>query len=154
MADFVSNGWSIFIAVSTMVSIVLCFLLAWLVSRAKSPAPVNGVVESTGHVWDEDLRELNNPLPRWWLYLFYITCLFSVVYLALYPGLGSFSGSLKWTSANQYQLEVDKVNEVAEPLFAGYLAQDIAEVATNPEAHAMGERLYLTYCSQCHGSDA
>lgn len=154
MADFISSGWSVFIAVSTMVSVVLCFLLAWLVSRAKTPESINGVVESTGHVWDEDLRELNNPLPRWWLYLFYLTCLFSVVYLVLYPGLGAFEGSLKWTSANQYQLEVDQVNEVAEPLFAGYLAQEIAEVATNPDAHAMGERLYLTYCSQCHGSDA
>ena len=154
MADFFSSGWSVFVAVSTMVSVILCLLLAWLVSRAKTPKSVDGVVESTGHVWDEDLQELNNPLPRWWLYLFYITCVFSVAYLVLYPGLGAFSGSLKWTSANQYQLEVDRVNAVAEPLFADYLAQEITDVAANPDALAMGERLYLTYCSQCHGSDA
>ena len=154
MADFVSSFWSHYISVITIVSIIACFLVAWLTSRAKLPPPVNGVVKSTGHVWDGDLQELNNPLPRWWLYLFYITCVFSAGYLILYPGLGSFAGTLDWTSDGQYEQEVAKVDEVTAPLFAGYLAQDIAEVAKNPEAQAMGERLFLTYCSQCHGSDA
>lgn len=154
MADFVSGGWSTFITVSTLVSILACFLLAWQVARAKLPPTVNGEVESTGHVWDEDLRELNNPLPRWWLYLFYITCVFSLLYLVLYPGLGTFKGTLNWSSTGQYDEEVARVNAVVDPLFATYMAQEIPEVAANPEANAMGERLFLTYCSQCHGSDA
>lgn len=154
MADFDSSGWGMFVAVGTILSVIACWVLAWLVSRAKSPPTVNGQIESTGHVWDVDLQELNNPLPRWWLYLFYITCAFGVIYLVLYPGLGAFNGSLKWSSAGQYESEVAKVNEIAEPLFARYLAKDIETVAGIPEAHEMGERLYLTYCSQCHGSDA
>lgn len=154
MADFLSSGWSVYVAVGTLGSVLACWILAWLVSKAKTPPPVNGQVESTGHVWDEDLQELNNPLPRWWLYLFYITCLFAVVYLFMYPGLGTYKGSLNWSSTGQYDAEVARVNEVAEPLFAGYLSQEIEAVAAIPEAHEMGERLYLTYCSQCHGSDA
>lgn len=154
MADFISSGWSAFVAIGTMLSVIACWTVAWLVSRAKTPPTANGQVESTGHVWDGDLQELNNPLPRWWLYLFYITCAFAIMYLLLYPGLGAYSGLLKWSSTGQYENEVAAVNEVAEPLFAGYLAQDIEEVASIPEAHEMGERLYLTYCSQCHGSDA
>ncbi|NND90237.1 MAG: cytochrome-c oxidase, cbb3-type subunit III [Granulosicoccus sp.] len=154
MADFFHSGWSIFIAAGTLLSILACFIVAWLTSRAKTATSVDGVVESTGHVWDEDLQELNNPLPRWWLYLFYITCLFGVIYLFLYPGLGTFAGSLKWSSSGQYETEVATIDEVAAPLFAGYLAQEIPAVAANQEALAMGERLFLTYCSQCHGSDA
>lgn len=154
MADFVNSGWSSFVAIATVVSILACFLVAWMTSRAKTPPPVNGVVESTGHVWDEDLQELNNPLPRWWLYLFYITCVFGLVYLFMYPGLGAFGGSLKWSAIDQYEREVAQVDEVTAPLFAGYLAQEIPAVAASPDALAMGERLFLTYCSQCHGSDA
>jgi len=154
MADFLSGFWSHYVTIITIVSIVACFLLAFFTSRAKLPAPVNGEVETTGHVWDEDLAELNNPLPRWWLYLFYITCIFSAGYLVLYPGLGAFDGSLSWSSAGQYEEEMAKMDEVTQPLFAEYLAQEIPAVAANPDAVAMGERLFLTYCSQCHGSDA
>lgn len=154
MADFVHGGWALFVAFGTIISIVLCYWLAWKVSTATTDDPVNGEVGTTGHVWDEDLQELNNPLPRWWLYLFFITCIFGMVYILLYPGLGDFKGSLKWSSAGQYEEEVARIDAVAEPLFAGYLAQDIEAVAAIPEAHEMGERLYLNYCSQCHGSDA
>lgn len=154
MADFVNSGWALFVALATIISIVLCYCLAWKVSQGKVDAPVDGKVGTTGHVWDEDLQELNNPLPRWWLYLFFITCIFSMAYVIMYPGLGDFPGSLKWSSAGQYEEEVARVDAVAEPLFAGYLAQDMEEVAANADAHEMGERLFLNYCSQCHGSDA
>lgn len=154
MADFVNGGWALFVALGTIISIVLCYLLAWQVSRAKVEDSVDGEVGTTGHVWDDDLEELNNPLPRWWLYLFFITCIFGMLYVILYPGLGDFRGSLKWSSAGQYEAEVARIDEVAKPLFEGYLAQEIPDVAGNAEAHEMGERLYLNYCSQCHGSDA
>lgn len=154
MADFVSGGWALFVALGTIISIILCYWLAWKVSRAKTGDVIDGEIGTTGHVWDDDLEELNNPLPRWWLYLFFITCIYGMAYIIMYPGLGDFQGSLKWSSASQYEEEVAKVDAVAEPLFAGYLAQDIPVVAANAEAHEMGERLYLNYCSQCHGSDA
>ncbi|MEE9322346.1 MAG: cytochrome-c oxidase, cbb3-type subunit III [Granulosicoccus sp.] len=154
MSDFLSGGWSTAITVITIVSIIACFLLAWSLASRHAPTAEDGSVDSTGHVWDEDLRELNNPLPRWWLYLFYITCVFGAVYLVLYPGLGSFKGTLAWSQVSQYEEEVAAAKAVYEPLFAQYQSQGIAEVAANPEAVAMGERLYLTYCTQCHGSDA
>ena len=154
MADFFNSGWSTFITVSTVISIIACWLLAWSLASRAAPTAADGSTQSTGHVWDEDLEELNNPLPRWWLYLFYITCIFSAGYLVLYPGLGSFEGSLKWTSTNQYDREVEQARAVYEPLFEQYLGQDITEVASNADAVDMGERLYLTYCTQCHGSDA
>ena len=154
MADFLHAGWSLYVAILTILSILACFILAWRVSRAKTTLRPDGEVDTTGHVWDSNLQELNNPLPRWWLYLFYITCVFGVLYLILYPGLGAFDGTLKWSSANQYDTEIETVNKATEPLFTEYLAKDIEEVAGIPEAVAMGERLFLTYCSQCHGSDA
>jgi cytochrome c oxidase cbb3-type subunit 3 len=97
---------------------------------------------------------MNNPLPRWWIYLFYLTIVFTVVYLVLYPGFGANKGTFGWTQVSQYEAEVAKANAAVEPLFAKYLKQDIAEVAADPQARAMGERMYLTYCVQCHGSDA
>ncbi|MFK7964846.1 MAG: cytochrome-c oxidase, cbb3-type subunit III [Burkholderiaceae bacterium] len=154
MADFFSSGWSIFIAVATIVSIIACYVLALAMSRGKVLADEDGNIQSTGHVWDENLTELNNPLPKWWLYLFYITCIFSVIYLVLYPGLGAYQGLLGWSQTGQYETEVAKVKERVAPLYAKYTGQKISDVAEIPEAVEMGQRLYLTYCIQCHGSDA
>ena len=152
MADFISPGWSYYIAIVTIVSILFCVWLA--LSMAKSRHTAGSAGTTTGHVWDGDLQEYNNPLPRWWLGLFLITCAFAFVYLLLYPGLGAFQGLLNWSQIGQYERERARVDEVIEPLFAKYLAQDVPAVAADPQARAMGERLYLTYCVQCHGSDA
>jgi cytochrome c oxidase cbb3-type subunit 3 len=151
MADFYSSGWSIFIMAVTAVSVVGCFWLTFTLSKGKAPGQQ---VDTTGHKWDETLEEYNNPLPRWWIWLFYITIVFSIVYLVLYPGFGSLRGSFGWSQVGQYEAEVAKAKATYEPLFAKYLQQDIKQVAADPQAKAMGERLYLTYCVQCHGSDA
>src|SRR5512132_508824 len=102
MSDFVSGFWSFYVAGLTIVSIVACALLLFSMSRRKIAADP----DKTGHVWDEDLDEWNNPLPRWWIWLFWITIIFSVAYVWLYPGLGTFKGSKGWTSVGQYQEEV------------------------------------------------
>ena len=109
---------------------------------------------TTGHVWDEDLRELNNPLPRWWMWLFVLTVLFAAGYLAAYPGLGSAPGSLKWTSVGQHQDEQEKARAVTAPLFASFAATPVPQLARNPQAMAVGERLFANNCATCHGSDA
>jgi cytochrome c oxidase cbb3-type subunit 3 len=109
---------------------------------------------TTGHVWDEDLRELNNPLPRWWMWLFVLTIVFAAVYLVLYPGLGSSAGSLKWSSAAQFKDEQVKARAVAAPLFAGFAATPVPELARNRQAMAVGERLFANNCAACHGADA
>ncbi len=151
MADFVAPGWSVYITVITLVSIAFCVWLTLVLARGRVPGRQ---VDTTGHKWDEDLEEYNNPLPRWWLWLFLITCAFGFGYLTLYPGLGTFPGLLGWSQKGQYEREVARVDEAVAPLFAKYMQQEIPAVAADAEARAMGERLYLTYCVQCHGSDA
>jgi cytochrome c oxidase cbb3-type subunit 3 len=153
MADFTSGFWDLYIAILTLLSIAGCAILLWSQATHKVQAgmPADG---TTGHVWDDDLTELNTPLPRWWMWLFCITIVFALSYLALYPGLGSYAGKLGWKSSGAYQAELAKAKADYGPLFAGFARQDLETVAADPQAHAIGERLFLTYCAQCHGSDA
>lgn len=152
MSDFVSGFWSYYIALITLAGVIGCAL--FLRSNRTGRQAKGEPVDTTGHVWDEDLKEWNNPLPRWWSWLFYITIIFALVYLALYPGLGSYSGAFGWSSQKQYHDEVAKAEQEYGPIFNKFLQQDLRAVAANPEARQMGQRLFLTYCSQCHGSDA
>ena len=151
MSDFTSGFWSIFIASVTILSILACGLLLWFSGKAKAMTAHDN---TTGHVWDGDLREMNNPLPRWWVWLFVITIVFALVYLALYPGLGSSAGQLGWTQINEYQKEVDKGNAAVAPLYAKFAAMSPEDMSRDPQAKAIGERLFMNNCSQCHGSDA
>ena len=150
MSDFVSTGWSVFIAAVTVLGLLACLVLLIIASRRKVMADDN----STGHVWDEDLRELNNPLPRWWMILFVLTVVFSGAYLALYPGLGSYAGGLRWSSTEQLQAEQDKAQAQLQTVYAQYEAMSAADLIKNSAAMGVGERLYLNHCAACHGSDA
>ena len=155
MSDFVSDGWAFYVAIVTLISIGACALLLYRLGRMRVKRTAAGEpVETTGHVWDGDLTEYNNPLPRWWMWLFYATIVFSLAYLVLYPGLGRFAGTLGWTSSGAYAAEVRDFDAKLAPLYAKYLAMDLKAVAADPEARAMGERLFLNNCAQCHGSDA
>ncbi len=150
MSDFVSDFWNLWVAGITLVSIIGCAVFLKAVSIKRT----SGQVDTTGHVWDGDLAEWNNPLPAWWSWLFYITVVFSLVYLVLYPGLGSFKGIWGWSSAGQWESEMKHAAETYDPIFNKFLQQDLKTVAADPEAKQMGQRLFVTYCSQCHGSDA
>ncbi len=152
MADFTSGFWTWFIIVGTVGGIVAMFLLNRWMSEPKRRAEEKA--KPTGHVWDEDLQELNNPLPRWWLNLFYLTLVFGVVYLVLYPGLGTFAGVLGWSSKGQYEREVETVEKRIAPLYEQYLREDLKALAANRDALKTGERLYVNYCTGCHGADA
>ena len=151
MADFTSSFWNWFIIIPTIGGIIACFLLIRWLSTAIKPEEQG---KEMGHVWDDDLVELNNPLPRWWLNMFYITLYFSIGYLALYPGLGTFKGFLGWTSTGQYEREIDIADAKYGPLFKKFREMPIVAVAADPEARRMGERLFVNYCATCHGSDA
>ncbi len=109
---------------------------------------------TTGHVWDEDLVELNNPLPRWWLQLFYITIVFAFIYLALFGGLGNIPGFLGWSQEGQYEAEVKAATEVQEAIFARYRQLDNEALIADAEANGTGRRLFVNSCAMCHGSDA
>ncbi len=150
MSDFFSPGWSIYIAVATILGLAGCLVLLLVTSRGQ----VSSTEQSTGHVWDGDLKELNNPMPRWWVILFIITIAFGGVYLLLYPGLGSAKGLLGWTSANAYQAEQSKVAADLGVVYAKYAATSAADLSHDPKAMAIGERLFVNNCAGCHGSDA
>jgi cytochrome c oxidase cbb3-type subunit 3 len=151
MSDFVNEFWNWYVILIVLISIIACGVFLWSQSLHK---PATGEVGTTGHVWDDDLEELNNPLPKWWSWLFYITVVFSLAYAVLYPTLGRYQGLLNWSSAGQHKAEVEKVEAEVKPLFDKFLKMDLKAVAADKEAVEIGKRLYLTYCMQCHGSDA
>lgn len=150
MSDFFSSGWSIYIAIATVVSLIACLALLFVAARRRVMAGDN----TTGHVWDEDLRELNNPLPRWWMWLFVLTVVFSGAYLVYYPGLGSLPGTSGWTSVKEYRSEQALAKAATAPLFASFAAKPASELARDPRAVAIGERLFANNCATCHGADA
>lgn len=172
-----SSFWSVWITVLSLVVIAGCFLLLRVCSKNTTGVKEG---ESMGHSFD-GIEELNNPLPKWWSYMFYITIVFGLIYLALFPGLGNYKGLLGWTSSNQsigteqgikadsaaaielaakegryvqYDQEVKHADEKYGPIFAAYLATPLEELVKNQEALKVGGRLFLQNCAQCHGSDA
>ena len=149
MSDFTSEFWSWFIIAIVGGGIIWLVYLLMGTNKAETEEGV-----PTGHVWDENLEELNNPLPRWWLWMFYITIVFSIGYLILYPGMGSFKGILGWTEVGEYEAEVAAADAEFGPIFAKFEQTPIPELAADAAAMKAGERLYVTYCAVCHGSDA
>lgn len=152
MSDFNGEFWPVYISVITIVSILACAILLWSLSTRRVAAGTAPNV--TGHVWDGDLEEYNNPLPRWWIWLFYLTIVFAIGYLALYPGLGSYPGLLKWTSRGEFEADQAEASKAYQPIYAKFAAMSIPDVARDPQAREMGQRLFLNYCAQCHASDA
>ena len=150
MSDFTSNFWPWFIGIASILSLIACFVFLVAVTRGRRPDEA----ETTGHVWDEDLRELNNPLPGWWRWLFHGTIAFAAVYLVLFPGLGFWTGTKSWSQEDQYRAEVASADATYGPIYARYESMDVLTLAQDPEARKIGKRLFLNYCTACHGSDA
>jgi len=151
MSDFTSGFWSVYVAAATIIGLAGCLLLLWVTSRKKVAARSDN---TTGHVWDEDLTEMNNPLPMWWVGLFILTIVFAAAYLAFYPGLGTYQGKLGWSQKAEYEAEVAEANKQLEPLYAQFTARKPEDLAGDAQAMAVGERLFMNNCAQCHGSDA
>ena len=150
MSDFFSSGWSIFIALATLVSLFACLVLLVFASRRKPMAGDN----STGHVFDEDLVEMNNPLPLWWVVLFVLTVVFSVVYVYVFPGLGASPGTLGWTSRGELASDQARVAASMAKVYAEYAQQPAEALSRDASAMAIGQRLFINNCATCHGSDA
>lgn len=142
------NWWVIIISVG---SILACW---WLLHWTKGVSNRSGdEAGSTGHVWDDDIRELNTPLPRWWLHLFNITIVFALIYLAIFPGLGNFGGFLGWTQIGQYEEEVAQATVAQEAVFTRFRDMEPAALMADQEAKDIGGRLFGNNCAMCHGSD-
>lgn len=146
MSDF----WSWYVIVIVVLNLAGC---AWLLLWNRKISAEEAKKETTGHSFD-GIEERNQPLPRWWLWLFWMTLLFSVIYLVLYPGLGKFDGVLGWSSTGQWQEEVALMEKKAGPIFDQYAAEPVEELVKYPEALDVGGRLFANNCATCHGSDA
>ena len=147
-----SDSWSWYIIIGTLASLAACFwLIAWTNRQRASDEELQ---ESESHVWDENIRELNNPLPMWWLWLFVLTVIWSVFYLVYYPGMGNFDGLGNWSQEQQYDEEVASAEARYGPMFAAFGSTDVVDLARDPAAISIGGSLYANYCSQCHGSTA
>ncbi len=150
-----STFWSWYITLLTLGSLVALF---WLLFATRKGERKNTTDQTMGHSFD-GIEEYDNPLPRWWFMLFLGTLIFAAGYLALYPGLGNFKGLLPgyddgWTQVAQWEREVAKADTQYGPIFAKYSAMPLEQVAQDEQALKMGGRLFATYCSICHGSDA
>ncbi|MDH3280636.1 MAG: cytochrome-c oxidase, cbb3-type subunit III [Gammaproteobacteria bacterium] len=150
MTETLGQFWNLYIIIPTVLGLLACVWLVFANSKGKSSEQD----ETMGHVWDEDLEEYNNPLPRWWLNMFYITLIFGGIYLVLYPGLGNFKGLLGWSQIGQYEDEVQAADEVYGPLYQKFAQTDLKALTQDSEAMKAGQRLFSTYCATCHGSDA
>ena len=147
-----SSFLSVAIIVFTLVNIAACWWLTSANSKRRSDEP--GADETMGHVWDGDLAEYNQPLPLWWLMLFYLTIVFGVGYLLLFPGLGNFKGLLGWSQTGQYEQEVRQVRNRYSEIYDRLAALSFEDLAADEQAMSIGHRLYVNNCSVCHGSDA
>ena len=155
MSDFYSGFWDYYVAILSLLSIVGCAVFLKSQSKRRVALKAGGEPQTTDHVWDDDLREYHNPMPRWWIVLFYLTIVFALAYLILFPGLGSqYKGTLNWTSVGQHSDEIKQAEAVYGPLRARFLEQPLPAVAADPRGREMGERIFLNNCAQCHGSDA
>ena len=144
--------WHWFVAAGTILFIIWCI---WLIGWSAKQGPQDKSDEDlTGHKWDGDLEEWNNPAPKWWLYLYFITVFWAVGYLIAFPGLGNFEGMLGWSQAKQYEAEQQAATERFEPIYAGYAEMEFEALTQNADAMKLGASLYASYCTTCHGSDA
>lgn len=149
MTDFVNSFWAWYVTVIVIVSIIYCVWVLWSNGKVKFN-PGN----TTGHVWDGNLQEMNNPLPKWWVGLFWITIVFAVGYTFLYPTLGISNGQLGWSSAGQHAKEGEKLQALIAPVYEKFKGMPVEELAKDPKAQLIGDRLYQNFCAQCHGADA
>ena len=147
-----TQGWvnGAIIAI-VVINLLGCLWLLWWTRKRPEDSVAEG--ESLGHSFD-GIEELNNPLPRWWLNLFYLTIAFAFIYLTLYPGWGDAKGLLGWTSTGQWETEVEKADNRYNRLFEEWAQVPMAELAGNAEGMKTGQRLFGNNCATCHGSDA
>ena len=128
----------------------------------KAPKKAEKKVETTGHEWD-GIQELNNPLPRWWLWTFYGCIVFALGYMVLYPAWpiskeGATPGLLHWSTRADVAKDIKKFDAANGPLEAKLVATDLTKVKDDAELYHFATRdgaaVFRTWCAQCHGAGA
>ena len=142
---------SIFIAAVTILHILGYIGLVYWTTHIKAGGDAKEG-EIIDHTWDGDLKEMNNPMPGWWLSLFYLMIAFAIAYLFLYPGV--YKGSKGWTQLTQYQQESRRVDARSAEYFRHYAGKSVEDLAKDPDALATGRRIFLQNCAVCHATDA
>jgi cytochrome c oxidase cbb3-type subunit 3 len=138
-----SGIWHWFVIIGTLGS--LAFFLALLFGNRRTSADA-----TTGHDFD-GIQEYDNPLPMWWVWMFVLTIVFGLAYLAYYPGLGNFGGASSWTSLSALE-EAQAAHEARfAPIYAELAKLDEAELRDSRQARQVGRRLFINNCSTCHG---
>ncbi|ETD73018.1 cytochrome CBB3 [Pelistega indica] len=150
MSDFFSSGWSYWITAIALGGVAFCL---WLLFTQRSFLGKSPDMTDTGHEWD-GITEYNYPVPTWWTIMYLGLCVVGLAIMFLYPALGTNPGKLGFTSTAQANQERDNRLEKLKPIYAKFDGQSIEQLAANPDARALGERLFLNNCAQCHGSDA
>lgn len=146
-----SAGWSWFVIALVVLNVAGC---VWLILWTARRRPGDPAATDTSHVWDGDLTEYNKPMPRWWINLFYLTILFTIGYLAWYPGLGAFAGKSGWTSAKEHDADKAAEDRKLAATFAPYAGKSIDVIAQDPKALKLGKAIFSNTCATCHGSSA
>jgi cytochrome c oxidase cbb3-type subunit III len=155
-----SDSNNFLVIVLTLLNILGCLWLMWWTARSRGPTDEKGASldgstpGKTGHVWDQDIEEYNNPMPRWWLGLFVLTIVFALAYLVFYPGLGNFAGKLGWTQEQQHRAETEVARVALDRRLAPLKGLSLESLAHNRDAMALAGNLFAANCSTCHGADA
>lgn len=151
MSDFVNSGWSLWVTFISVLGVVYVLWLLWTQRSWLGQKTV--ITEDTGHEWD-GIRELNHPLPRWWIIMYLGLSAIAIGIMLLYPAIGSWSGLRNWNASDEVKRTQEQLRENIAPVYARFEGMSAEELAKDPEARQIGERLFLNTCAQCHGSDA
>ena len=128
---------------------------------AKEPQKQNNDPDTTGHSWD-GIEEFNNPLPRWWLWMFYATIVWGLWYVIAYPAWPMISGATEgykgWSTRANVAAEIAEHEAANAEINAKLAAAELTEISATPElqgyAASAGSAVFKTWCAQCHGSGA
>jgi len=144
------NFWSGWIIVLTSANLIILLWLLLATRKGQQPAETE---DTTGHAYD-GIQEYDNPLPRWWFFLFIGSMVYAAGYLIYYPGMGNWKGIGNWTQVGQYEEEMAEAKQEFGSIFSKYAAMPIEEVIKDKRALKMGQRMFANNCAVCHGSDA
>jgi cytochrome c oxidase cbb3-type subunit 3 len=150
MSDMPTDFWSGWIAALTLTSLagLAWFVISVYFSKDDSHAP------GEGPSWDGNLREGSHPAPMWWFWLLFSMMIVSVIYLMLYPGLGSFSGVLKWSQGGRLEQSIEAFQEEFGGSRRLIAEGQLSTLQQDPMIMASARRVYDRNCAVCHGYEA